>query len=105
MTISLHGERFIDSERFIAYCRSIKVDQNFSSGDLELYEKEGLLLPVARIVRPNEYLALRQAQFNTGGDPGASIEGWEELEKLLYGNSYDGLWHKFDQDLIDKTSI
>ncbi len=98
MVISLHGERFIDSERFIAYCRSIKVDQNFSSGDLELYEKEGLLLPVAKIVQPSEYLVLRQAQFNTGGDSGASIEGWEELEKLLYGNSYDGLWHKFDRE-------
>lgn len=98
MTISLYGERYIDSDLFVVYCRSIKVDQNFSSRDLELYEKEGLLLPVARIIQPSEYIALRRAQFNPGGDPGVIISGWEELEKLLYGNIHDGPWHIFDQE-------
>ena len=98
MGLSLYGERYIDSDRFVAYCRDIKADQSLSSRDLELYEKEGLLLPVARIIQPSEYFILRQAQFNPGGDPGMPISGWEELEKLLYGNIHDGLWHKFDQE-------
>jgi hypothetical protein len=98
MTISLYGERYIDSQRFVAYCRSMRADPSLTSHDLELYEKEGFLLPVARVVRPSEYIDLRRAQFNPGGDPGAAIPGWEELEKLLYGSSHDELLHKFDAE-------
>jgi hypothetical protein len=98
MIISLYGERYIDSQEFVSYCRSIKADQILSSSDLELYEKERLLLPVARIIRPSEYMNLREAQFDPGGDPGVPISGWEELEKLLFGSNHEGLWHKFDRE-------
>jgi hypothetical protein len=98
VTISLHGERYIDSQRFVAYCRNMRADQSLTSHDLELYEKEGLLLPVARVIRPSEYIDLRRAQFAVGGDPGAAILGWEELEKLLYGSTHDERLHKFDAE-------
>lgn len=98
MTVSLSGERYIDSHRFVAYCRSMRANPDLTSRDLELYEKEGLLLPVARIISPSDYINLRQAQFSVGGDPGAAIPGWEELEKLLYGSNHDNLLHKFDAE-------
>jgi hypothetical protein len=98
MVISLHGERYIESQRFIAYCRSTRADPDLASHHLELYEKEGLLLPVARVISPSEYIILRQAQFSVEGDPGVAIPRWEELEKLLYGSSHDELLHKFDSE-------
>ena len=92
----LYGNRFIDSKQFVAYCRQIKADPNLQSSDLEFYEKENMLLPVARIVQPQEYVILRRKQYDPGGDPGVSIPGWEKLEKLLFGASNIDLWNKFD---------
>lgn len=98
MVISLHGERYIEFQRFVAYCRSMRADPDLTSSHLELYEKEGLLFPVARVISPSEYVNLRQAQFSVEGDPGAAIPGWEGLEKLLYGSNHDDLLHKFDAE-------
>jgi hypothetical protein len=99
----LYGNRFIDSKQFVAYCRQIKADPNLKSSDLEFYEKENMLLPVARIVQPQEYIILRRKQYEPGGDPGLSIPGWDELEKLLFGVNNVGLWNKFDWEFENKN--
>jgi hypothetical protein len=48
------GHRYIEVGRFVSYCKSLNID--VSEGELEFYEKEKLLFPVARILIPEDYV-------------------------------------------------
>jgi len=70
--------------------------------NLELYEKEGVLFPVARVIKPVEYVISRSKLDRQPETYGTSLSGWEDLERLLYVSpklqhqTDEDLWHPFD---------
>jgi hypothetical protein len=72
--------------------------------ELELYEKSGILLPVARIIQPDEYIIKRRQYDQQSNTYGKGIPGWEELERMLYAQrptdykDDSDLWHYFDRE-------
>ena len=48
--------RYLDTKRFIKYCEKNNI--NTDEQELEFYEREGYLLPVAREILPSEYIQL-----------------------------------------------
>ena len=57
------GDRFALVGSFINYCRGLRVETN--QDELEFYEKTGAMLPVARVVYPNEYAIQRDQSLWT----------------------------------------
>lgn len=47
-----YGIRYLALSNFISYCEGLKVKTD--KDELEYYEKQGLMLPVARVVRPSD---------------------------------------------------
>jgi hypothetical protein len=51
--------RYLTAQEFSSYCSKLNVKLSAFNRELELYEKDGVLTPVARIVMPEEYLIER----------------------------------------------
>ena len=61
--MNIWGERYARVSLFEGHCRDLNV--NIDRGELEHYEKIGAMLPVARVVYPDEYVIQRdQNQWN-----------------------------------------
>ena len=75
------GDRFAPVGSFISYCRELGVgtDQN----ELEYYEKTGTMLPVARVVYPNEYVIQRHQSLWSGHTDWCGADKWPTLERLI----------------------
>ena len=64
-----YGGRYLSITNFRSYCADIKTRSQPDCSELELYEKEGVLLPVARIIKPDEYVIKRkQTDQQAGGN-------------------------------------
>ena len=103
--MNIYGRRFVDVGQFINYCRELNVKTD--RRELEHYEKIGAMLPVARVVYPDEYVILT-AQ-NTCGLSDEQLERWPDLHRLMgkprvlpedYGDLTDEeLIHCFDREM------
>ncbi len=63
VSVNIWDKRFADVGLFVGYCKDLGVetDQN----ELEHYERIGAMLPIARVVYPDEYVIQRdQSQWN-----------------------------------------
>ena len=52
-----YGNRYLRATQFTSHCRSLNVSVDLR--ELEHYEKEGLMLPVARVLYPDDYVTLK----------------------------------------------
>ena len=74
------GDRFPLVGSFINYCRGLRVETN--QNELEYYEKTGAMLPVARVVYPNEYVIQRDQGRWNGYTDWYDADQWPALERL-----------------------
>jgi len=51
-----YGIRYLTADQFVKYCSTLNVKTDIK--ELEYYEKVGIMLPVARVVYPSEYVKL-----------------------------------------------
>ena len=78
--MNIHGERYADVNSFISYCEGLNVKTTGS--ELEHYERIGAMLPVARVVCPDEYV-IRMYRHELEGDSDQSwLAEWPSLLKL-----------------------
>ena len=78
--MNIWGERFAPVQLFVAHCRDLGVETD--QRELEHYEKTGVMLPVARVVYPDEYVIQRdQSQWNGVTDWDAS-DRWPAVGRL-----------------------
>ena len=105
--MNIWGERFAKVQLFVGYCRDLGVETD--QRELEHYEKTGVMLPVARVVYPDEYVIQRnQSQWNGVTDWDAS-DRWPALGRLSerigpFPYGYEGLTdkelaHCFDREM------
>ena len=105
--MNIWGERYAEVSLFEDYCRDLNV--NTGRGELEHYEKVRAMLPVARVVYPDEYVIQRdQNQWNGVTDWDGAGQ-WPELDRLLKrglsvqsgdeGSSDEKVVHSFDREM------
>ena len=98
--MNIWGERFAEVSSFIRYCRDLNVETR--DDELEHYEKIGAMLPIARVVYPDEYVIQRdQSQWNGVMDWNAADQ-WPALNQLSerigpFPFGYEGLT---DEELV-----
>ena len=105
-----HGERFLMVNDFIAHCRSLNVRTD--ERELEHYEKIGVMLPVARVIYPEEYfIRQRRHELEGGVIAGIDTAEWPELQRLAERSTHlgfpfgytdltdDELVHCFDREM------
>ena len=98
--VNIWGERFAEVDLFIGYCRELNVDTD--KDELEHYEKIRAMLPVARVVYPDEYVIQRdQSQWN-GVTDWDGADQWPALGRLVergwsFPSDCEGL---ADEDLV-----
>ena len=101
------GDRYGHVDSFIRYCRGLGVETE--RDELEYYEKTGAMLPVARVVYPNEYVIKRDQSFWSGDTDWDGADQWPDLGRLSerfgpFPFGYDGLTdkeliHCFDREM------
>lgn len=97
--MSEYGHRYIEVNRFASYCKSLNID--VSEGELEFYEKEKLLFPVARILMPEDYV---RYMFDIDHNPSNPYyhkpqfelpDKWERIYRLMNRTNFP-IFHKDD---------
>ncbi len=100
---SYHGRRYLTAQEFRSHCSDLSVEVDAFYHDLERYERDRILPPVARLIKPSEYMEQRRnldANAETWGQP---VAGWDELEDLIHHRSNrksdrpEDRWHPFDR--------
>lgn len=99
--MNYHGYRYLTADQFLSHCKDLNVDLGSFYRMLEFYEKEGVLLPVARIIKPPEYIAQRDQADRNVKTYGRRLQGWEELEKLLHESEHDATTHRLDYHSVN----
>jgi len=100
--LKYYGRRYLTSSEFTKHCKTLHVELDSDDRELELYHKEGVLLPVAEVHRPDAYVAARKAADELHGWRQHELLEWHELERLLFGSNDvpdrlgAALWHQFD---------
>jgi len=93
-----YGRRYLTAKEFSEYCSGLNVElSSLGFHELQLYEREGLLLPMARVIQHPEYVIKRWQLDQQPETYGQNLPEWNELERLLYGTRSD-LWHLFDRE-------
>ena len=101
--MSAYGERFMDVDRFISYCRRLNIST--TKHELEHYEKIGAMMPVARVVYPRDYMIHRRQATVQQLPPARSSQPsqWPDVDRLFDKNVI--FLRKFsdlaDDELID----
>ena len=91
-----YGRRYLTAKEFSEYCSGLNVElSSLGFHELQLYEREGLLLPMARVIQHPEYVIKRWQLDQQPETYGQNLPDWNELERLLYGTRSD-LWHLFE---------
>lgn len=98
-----YGKRYIDARGFLTYCEKLGVLG--TENELETYEREGLMLPVARVVQPEEYAkALLETRLRSTDEPPMPEElirlrdDWVFLKKDYVGVTEEDLLEPFDRE-------
>lgn len=87
--MSSYGRRYLTANEFSFYCSALNVHLRPFNSELELYEREGVLLPMARVIKPDKYVIERKKLEQQPEGFWESLPEWEELERLLYGYETD----------------
>ena len=105
--MNIWGERYAEVSLFVGYCRDLNVDTD--QDELEHYEKIGAMLPVARVVYPNEYVIQRDQKQWSGVTTWDGTDQWIALDRLFertwaLQSGYEGLSdeelvHCFDREM------
>ena len=101
--MNAYGERFIESNRFISYCKSLNVST--TEHELEHYEKIGAMMPVARVIYPRDYMIHRRETMHHQSPLEGSLKSsrWPEVDELVDKDVY--FLRRFndlsDEELID----
>jgi len=104
-----YGRRYLTANEFSSYCSDLNVHLRPFNSELELYEKEDVLLPVARVIKPEEYVIERKKLEQLPEVFSQRLPEWDELERLLYSYETDlridpskmtgvDLCHPFDRE-------
>ena len=99
--MNIWGERYAEVGLFVGYCRDLNVDTH--QDELEHYEKIGVMLPVARVVYPDEYVMQREQNKRSGMTDWDAVGQWPSLDRLsertwTLQSSYEGV---SDEELVD----
>ena len=106
-----YRRRYLTSKEFSSYCTVLNLELASFEHELELYERDGVLLPVARIIQPDEYVIKRYQLDRNSESYGEKIPEWNDLEMLIYRPKKSGypaesiLWHFFDWEFEQKNSF
>ena len=90
----MHVDRLVNADDFIRRCKDLNVE--VSLGELEHYEKIGAMMPVARVVYPDEYV-VREYQCERDGETDWSwLAEWPSVLSLeerdpVFPFDYDSL--------------
>ncbi len=102
--------RYLTAQEFTSYCSKLNVELMAFDRELELYEKDGVLFPVARMLMPDEYVVKRYELDLYSDSFGQEIPNFPELERLLYSPTIleyindRNLWHHIDRE-FEKTNL
>ena len=107
--MSRYGSRFLQIGEFLRHCKDLNVKAH--KEELEHYEKTGVMLPVVRLVKPDQYV-IEEAQLRLSSRvPLVDSSRWPELQRLeerlllvRYPDDYgeltdDELVHIFDREI------
>ena len=75
-----YGNRYLEIRNFIRYCTNLKVKTDET--ELEYYEEKGIMLPVARVVLPEEYIKRTSKARSSGSSEMPLPEEWPEANQL-----------------------
>ncbi|MDO8750723.1 MAG: hypothetical protein Q7K03_06225 [Dehalococcoidia bacterium] len=77
-----YGERYLEIDSFINYCRDLKL--TVDTRELEHYEETGVMLPVARVIYPEDYVVYDAQQMWGRMDSSVSTtrQRWPGLDRL-----------------------
>ena len=105
--MNIWGERYAEVSQFEGYCRDLNV--NPDRGELEHYEKIGAMLPVARVVYPDQYVIQGDQNQRNGVTDWDGVGQWPALDRLLdrgwsvqsgdEGSSDEMMVHCFDREM------
>jgi hypothetical protein len=76
-----YSVRYITADQFVRYCADLNVETD--NRELEHYEKAGIMLPVARLVYPEEYIRLNTLWFLGMINELPQQDKWPELARLF----------------------
>lgn len=98
--MNIWGDRYAQVDSFVGYCRDLNVDTR--QDELEHYEKIGAMLPVARVVYPDDYVIEEYHNQRNGVTDWDWASRWPDLDRLVermwsIQSSYDGV---NDEELI-----
>ena len=98
--MNIWGERFAGVGLFRRHCRDLNVA--VTKNELEHYEKIGALLPVARVVYPDEYVIQRDPSQRNGDMDWDGANQWPALRRLSerLGLSPFGYESLTDEELV-----
>lgn len=92
-----HGQRYLTLSQFQSRCGDLKINMTFRESELEFYERNRLMYPVARTVEP-EGVARARHEAELRNDYNASIEIPDDWSRLEQPASSTGE-HRFDSEL------
>ena len=105
--MNIWGERFAEVGLFIGYCRDLNVETD--QPELEHYEGIGAMLPVARVVYPDEFVIKRDQSQWDGVTDWDGTDQWPAIARLSeivgpFPFGYEGLAdkelaHCFDREM------
>ncbi|MCY4529262.1 MAG: hypothetical protein OXD46_09590 [Chloroflexi bacterium] len=105
--MNIWGERFADVRLFIGYCRDLNVDVD--TDELEHYERIGAMLPVARVMYPDDYIVQTYKSQTSGAPERVDTGQWPALTRLseragVLPSGYESLTdeelvHCFDREM------
>ena len=75
------SERYLLVDQFIRYCEDLNVETN--KEELEHYEKIGVMLPLARIIYPHDYVVQLEAWHSNPTDERPDTKQWTKLLSLF----------------------
>lgn len=104
-----YRRRYLTISQFSSYCSELNIGLSPFNRELEMYEKDGILFPAARIIKSDEYVIQRFELDQAPETYGTNVPNWHELERLLYrrpnlgNNTNSELWHSFDWEFEQKN--
>lgn len=78
--MNAYGKRYVSVRQFVAYCRRLNI--NINKRELEYYEQQGIMLPLARVVYPDEYIVQREESKKSDNFEWTGYDQWPALARL-----------------------
>jgi len=98
--VDIYGERYAPVDRFIDYCRDLNVKTD--RRELAYYERTGVMLPVTRVIYPDDYVVEAYRRELDGDHNWNGFELWPELADLT--EKFPTLLRSFN-DLADEELV